>query len=86
MLYVAAKGRLTAYTAVLWGPTNASLPPFLGIPNLQVGIGSAGGSGANEPKASPRLPPSSNPFSGLLEGGGALEGLIEGAGSLLELA
>ena len=47
VLYVAAKGRLVEYTAVLWGDTAAPLPTFVGIPLLSVGA-SAPASGLGE--------------------------------------
>jgi len=33
ILYLAAKGRFSAYTAVLWGPTSAALPSLSGSSN-----------------------------------------------------
>jgi hypothetical protein len=45
-LFLAARGRLTTYAAVLWGQGDAAtLPPFAGVPILTVG-----GSPANSNK------------------------------------
>lgn len=56
ILYLAAKNRLTAYTAVLWGPTAAPLP--------SLGSGSPSGGSPIAPSApNPNAPESGNGLS-----------------------